>query len=80
MLPVDVEECPVWLFDGMSLLQPFVVVPETFGSLAQELFDRMSMLAKNAARFDFAVDSVPPSLSKMLNSSRLWQGPRHKIG
>ena len=45
MLPVDVEECHVWIFDGMALLQSVVVVPETFGSLAQELFDRMSMLA-----------------------------------
>ena len=59
MLPVDFEECPVWLFDGMALLQSVVVVPETFGSLAQELFDRMSMLAKNAVRFDFVVDQYP---------------------
>ena len=32
------------------------VVPETFGSLAQELFDRMSMLDKSAVPFDFVVD------------------------
>ena len=35
------------------------MVPKTFGSLAQELFDRMSMLAKNAVRFDFVVDQYP---------------------
>ena len=52
VLPADVEECSVWLFDGMALLQSLVVVPETSGSLARELFDRMSMLAKNAAHFD----------------------------
>ena len=50
------EECPVWLFGWMTLLQSVAVVPETFGSLAQELFDRMSMLDKNAVRFDFVVD------------------------
>ena len=51
MPPVDVEECPVWLFDWMALLQSVAVVPETFGSLAQELFDRLSTLAKNAVLF-----------------------------
>ena len=35
------------------------MVLETFGSLAQELFDRMSMLAKNAVRFDFVLDQYP---------------------
>ena len=59
MLSVDVEECPVWFFDGMALLQSVVVIPETSGSLAQELFDRMPMLTKNAARFDFVVDQYP---------------------
>ena len=56
MPPVDVEECPVWLLIGWALLQSVAVVPDTFGSLAQELFDRMSMLAKNAVRFNIVVD------------------------
>ena len=61
MPPVDAEECSVWLFDWMALLRSVAVVPETFGSLAQELLDRMSMLAKNAVRFDFdfVVDQYP---------------------
>ena len=49
----------VLLFYWMALLQSVAVVPETFGSLAQELFDRMSVLAKNAVRFDFVVDQYP---------------------
>ena len=59
MLAVDAEECQVWLFDGMALLQSVVMVPETFGDLAQELFDTMSMLAKKAVRFDSVVDRYP---------------------
>ena len=64
MLAVDVEECQVWLFDGMALLQSVVMVPETFGDLAQELLDRMSMLAKNTVCFDFVVDRYPKISTK----------------
>ena len=59
MLAADVEECQIWLFDGMALRQSVVMAPETFGDLAQELFDRMPMLAKNAVHFDFVVDRYP---------------------
>ena len=69
MPPVDVQECPVCLSDYIASLQSVAVVPETFGSLAQELFDRMSMLAKNAVRLILLWTSIPPSLSKILKGA-----------
>ena len=71
MPPVDVEECPVWLFDWMASMQSVAVVPETFGSLAQELFDSMSMLAKKAVPFDFVVDQYPTIAIKNTERGRI---------
>ena len=51
MPPVDVKECSVWFFNWMALLQSVAVVPETFGSLAQELFDRMSYGGQECSSF-----------------------------